>query len=165
MMNMQADSKPIQIKNSSTELDLYLLQLDGQAMINHAFLARIRKQLERYNVQLTYDFGLYSHRKHGTTTKYLDGSINITIFKQNVLTVTQGMLAVVHESSHAVAVARGRIIGTQTDEYQAFRREFVFRHKRRPLLKERLALFKLVQQLYANKPLVFLPNYLKHYFG
>jgi hypothetical protein len=50
---MQADSRPFQIKNISTELDLYLLQLDSQALLDHPFLVRVRKQLERYDVQLT----------------------------------------------------------------------------------------------------------------
>jgi hypothetical protein len=50
---MQADSRPIQIKNISTELDLYFLQLDSQALLDHPFLVRVRKQLERYDVQLT----------------------------------------------------------------------------------------------------------------
>jgi hypothetical protein len=159
---MQADSRPIQVKNSSTELDLYLLQLDGNALTNNIFLARVRKQLERYDIQLTYDFGWYSHRKHGITTKSLDGSIKITIFKQNAITCQQGMLAIVHESSHAVVAAKGRTIGTQIDEYRAFRREFLFQYRRRPSFKERFGLFKLVRELYSQELIGHLPSYFKN---
>ena len=159
---MQADSKPIQVKNSSTELDIYLLQQDAQALIDDLFLVKVRKRLEQYNVQLTYDFGFYSHGKHGMTTKSLDGSINIVIFKQNALSYEPGTLAIVHESSHAIAAARGRTIGTQIDEYHAFRREFLFRFGQRLLLKERWVLFQLVQSLYDNKPTGNLPSYFKN---
>ncbi len=158
---MQADSRPIQIKNISTELDLYLLKLDSQAVIDHPFLARVRKQLEQYDVQLTYDFSLSSYEKHGTTTQTLDGHINITIFKQNAMTVEQGTLAIVHESSHAIAVARGQVIGTQIDEYRAFRREFLFQYGRRPSLIKRLELFKLVQERYSDQSVGQLPSYFK----
>ena len=44
---MQADSKPIQVKNSSTELDIYLLQQDAQALIDDLFLVKVRKRLEQ----------------------------------------------------------------------------------------------------------------------
>jgi hypothetical protein len=92
----------------------------------------------------------------------LDGRINITIFKQNALTLELGTLAIVHESSHATAVARGKVIGTQIDEYHAFRREFLFQYGRQPLLKERLALFKLVQERYSDKPIGNVPSYFKN---
>ena len=129
---MQADSRPIQVKKRTTELDSYLLQLDAQALIDNPFLKCVRMQLERYDIQLIYDFTFNSSGTHGKTTKLLDGRINITIFKQNAFTLKQGTLAIVHESSHAIAAARGRVIGTKIDEYFAFRREFLFQYGRRP---------------------------------
>ncbi len=62
------------------------------------------------------------------------------------------MKTYVHESSHAVAAARGRKIGTVSDEYQAFRREFLFINKRRPNFDERRSIFKNVQEVYDDVP-------------
>ncbi|MCK5717999.1 MAG: hypothetical protein KAH77_10960, partial [Thiomargarita sp.] len=59
---MQADSRAIQVKKRTTELDSYLLQLDAQALIDNPFLKCVHMQLERYDIQLIYDFTL----KQGT---------------------------------------------------------------------------------------------------
>jgi hypothetical protein len=132
------------------ELDLNLLRLDGQAIIDNPFLGRVRSQLDNYDVTVNHNYGRVGHSKFGETTHNLDGSIEIDIFKQNAFKSQDSLTTYVHESSHAVAAARGRQIGTLADEYQAFRREFLFNNGRRPTFTERRDLFESVQRVYDD---------------
>ena len=145
-----AHSRPIQIKGAADVIDLELLRVDGQSIIDDPFLSRIRSQLERYDVSVRYNYDSVSHNNFGETTKYLDGGIEIDIFKQNAFTTRDSLATYVHESSHGIAAARGRKIGTLADEYQAFRREFLFKKGRRPSLEERRTLFQYVQDEYDD---------------
>ncbi|ODB95149.1 hypothetical protein A3197_17450 [Candidatus Thiodiazotropha endoloripes] len=148
----QADSRPLQIKGSVDDLDIELLRLDGQTIIDNPFLGRVRSQLEKYDINVNYDYGRVGHNKLGETTKYQNGSIEIDIFKQNAFKSQDSLTTYVHESSHGVAAARGREIGTLADEYQAFRREFLFNNGRRPTFSERRNLFDSVQRVYDDVP-------------
>ena len=150
MRTNQAESRTIETKGILDEMYRALLQMDGQAILDQPFLNRVWEQLERYNVKIIYDFDTQNYNNQGETTKYLDGTIEITVFKQNALPSKESLATLVHESSHAVAAARGRYIGTLADEYQAFRREFLFKKQRRPTIAERRRLFVLVQGVYDD---------------
>jgi hypothetical protein len=147
-----AESRPIRVVGDTDTLDLDLMRLDGETIINDAFLSRTRSQLERYDVQVIYNYENVPAGYFGQTKKYLDGGIEFEVYKQNAFTTKQSLETYVHESSHAVAAARGREIGTLADEYQAFRREFLYKRGRRPSLDERRTLFALVQDEYYDVP-------------
>lgn len=146
----QADSRPIQMQGNVDELDINLLRLDGQAIIDDPFLGMVRSQLDNYDATVNYNYGRIGHNNFVETTHSFDGSIEIDIFKQNAFKSQDSLTTYVHESSHVVAAARGRQIGTLADEYQAFRREFLFNNGRRPTFTERRDLFEGARRVYDD---------------
>lgn len=63
----------------------------------------------------------------------------------------------VHEGTHQSRFFRGARLGTQYDEYVAFRNEALFNLGRRPTLVERQVIWREVQQLYPELPSARVP--------
>lgn len=67
-------------------------------------------------------------------------------------TAKEAVSALVHKSKHV----RNRFLGkvnTQYDEYQAFRREFLYTEGRRPNLQEKQDIWNMVQKTYSDLPM------------
>lgn len=93
----------------------------------------------------------------GEVGKNLDGGINMDLYMLNSenLTAKGAVSTFVHESSHFTRASRGFEIGTQVDEYMAFRREELFKLGRRPSLSERQELWRtkiLSDPFYSKVP-------------
>jgi len=90
----------------------------------------------------------------GSVNKTIDGGMNMDMYMlHNANVRPQGAVSTfVHESSHYMRGSRGFEIGTQVDEYMAFRRELLFELGRKPTIAERQAMWleKIVESEYYS---------------
>jgi hypothetical protein len=153
-------AKVIEFKNVSKLPGIALLQVEkgkqaGYLIANSPVGSAAYRQMKEHDVNIRFEFGepppdnLFDW---GLTEHKRDKSINdVTIFIRNNPTSEDVAITFVHESSHARRTNRGFKIGTQLDEYRAFKREFLYMRNRRPTFEERFLLWKEVQRLYSDR--------------
>jgi len=152
----------IQIANKvtfSTEgmdagLDPISMENFGKAILKDPVASRALAQMQRSQTNVTLSFEEAPRGLAGITEKDFN-DINITIYMNSPanLTTKGAVSTFIHESSHAIRASRNLPIGTQLDEYRAFRREELFNLGRRPTLVERQAIWNDVIREYADKPI------------
>lgn len=117
--------------------------LIGENPISYAALRQAQRVQERMGGRVTLQFGDGPPGLAGEVGKALDGSMEMDLYMLNRanLSAKGAASTLVHESSHYMRGARGFEIGTQVDEYMAFRRAKLFELGRRPSFDERKAIW------------------------
>jgi uncharacterized Zn-binding protein involved in type VI secretion len=124
-------------------LDPYLLKNFGQILstdpVANAALRQMQGIQGKSGGQALLHFGDGPPGLAGRVTQVIGRAPNIEMFMNNGSNISARGAAgtYVHESSHFTRAARGFEIGTQLDEYAAFRREALFELGRRPTLLEK----------------------------
>ena len=82
---------------------------------------------------------------------FFNGNYNtITINTARHTSANEIVSTIVHEATHQKRFFNGKALGTQYEEYLAFRNEFLFKNLKRPTLKQRKAIWKDIQELYDD---------------
>ncbi|WP_159675139.1 hypothetical protein [Andreprevotia sp. IGB-42] len=126
---------PISLRNFGNHL--------GQHPVSYAALRQVQRVQERMGGCVTLQFGDGPSGLAGEVGKAIDGSMEMDLYMLNRanLSAEGAASTFIHESSHYMRGARGFEIGTQVEEYMAFRREKLFELGRRPSFDERKAIW------------------------
>jgi hypothetical protein len=140
----------IGVVNYQSELDPFIARQVGTEISKSPVASRAYSQMQKFGTEVKLDFGKPPEKN--LFGRYGYGKNKVEVFMQNNGTAKEAISTIVHESKHVKNKFLGKF-NTQYDEYQAFRREFLFTEGRRPTFQERQVIWNRVQKDYADLPM------------
>jgi hypothetical protein len=140
----------IGVVNMQSELDPFIARQVGKTISENPVASRAYSQMQKFGTEVKLDFG--KPPNSNTQGLFFRFKNRFNVYMQNNGTAKNAVSTICHESCHGRSLQKGRMLGSQFDEFRAFTREELFMNNgKRPSLNRRRSIWDQIQITYKDK--------------